>query len=534
MTTAYSINTLLSRWQAEHSNGRAAHPPRYDGPDLVLSGIVDHTAEVQAGSCFVARVRTTSDGHPYIAKALKSGATLIIGERDQAELDADFPPGTCYLQTDNSSETMAWLAAAWHSFPSNQLDVIGVTGTNGKTTVIAILYEIMRAAGLQVGMISTIKAIFGDVEEPTGLHVTTPSATAIQGYLRRMVDAGLTHAILETTSHGLAQHRVTGINFRMGIFTNLTHEHLFYHQTFDNYRAAKRRLFELVAKHPAGIAILNQDDPSYADFAAVGPERKITYGLETQQGDRPDLTADQIRYGPKSTTFQLQLSQSTTPEIPIRSRLVGRFNVANMLAAAAAAEGLGIPSNGIRDGLEAVDHISGRMERIDAGQPFLTLVDFAHTPDALANAIRSARQMIIDRPGRVIAVFGSAGLRDKEKRHLMAEISAQEADLTVLTAEDPRSESLDEILAAMAAGCVKMGGVEGETFWRVPDRGRAIYFALTLAAADDILLICGKGHEQSMCFGSTEYPWDDRHATRIAISQWIAKRPMTDLGLPSY
>ena len=550
--TVRSLHTLLNRWQAKIATQKGAplgeHPPHYTGPDLPLTALVDHTADVIPGACFVARVRTTSDGHPYIPTALAQGATLIIGERPLSELEIDLPPGAVYLQTTDSSAALAWLAAAWYDFPSEQLTVIGVTGTNGKTSVIEMLYMLLRTAGLQTGMISTIKAVFGAEEEPTGLHVTTPAAQAVQKYLRRMVAAGLTHCILESTSHGLAQHRVTGVNFLIALLTNLTHEHLDYHHTFEAYKAAKMRLFELVASHPDGIAILNRDDPAYADFAAIGAAQQLSYGLarsDLERGNRPAVSASRIEYTPQSTRFQmrLQLDPADRPqEIELNTALVGRFNVYNLLCAAAAGAALGLEPDQIKRGLESVKTISGRMERIDEGQPFITLVDFAHTPDALQKAINAARSMLIgsdttidgEPTGRIITVFGSAGKRDVEKRRLMAEISARDADLTILTAEDPRTESLDEILEMMAHSCRTVGAVEGERFWRVPDRGRAIYFGAELARPADILLICGKGHEQSLCFGSTEYPWDDRHATRVALRHLLRQEPMSDLGLPTW
>ena len=257
------------------------------------------------------------------------------------------------------------------------------------------------------------------------------------------------------------------------------------------------------------------------------------------------MTATDIEYGPLETAFTLHAGGAS---LPVRAPLPGAFNVSNMLAASAAALALGVAPEHIRAGLEEIGALSGRMERIDAGQPFLVLVDFAHTPNALARAIAAARGMVgvtsdelrvtseesSELVTRVIAVFGSAGKRDVEKRRLMAAAAARTADLTVLTAEDPRTESLDDILATMAEAARAAGGVEGETFWRVPDRGRAIYFALTLARPGDVVLICGKGHEQSMAFGTVEYPWDDRTAARAALAAWARGAAMADLGLPTF
>ncbi len=446
----------------------------------------------------------------------------------------------------DTAETLAWLAAAWEGFPSRELVVVGVTGTDGKTSTANILFSLLRAGGLRAGLLSTIRAVIGGEEEPLALHVTTPEAPAVQRYLRRMVDAGLTHCILETTSHALAQHRVAAVAFDVAVVTNITHEHLDYHGDYAGYFAAKRRLFEYLTVERFGksltanrykdtirpTAILNRDDRSYeplAGFLAARQVATLTYGL----GPGNDVTAGDIQYGPHETTLTLSFADAARRPLAVRSALVGEFNVYNMLAAAAAATALRVLPGAIRAGLESVRGLSGRMERIDRGQPFLVVVDFAHTPNALDRAIGAARRMV-GPGGRVIAVFGSAGKRDVDKRRLMADIAARAADLSVLTAEDPRTESLDDILAMMAASAETAGGVEGQTFWRVADRGRAIYFALTLAQPGDVVLICGKGHEQSMCFGATEYPWDDREATRAALEAFLAGRKMPDLGLPTY
>jgi UDP-N-acetylmuramoyl-L-alanyl-D-glutamate--2,6-diaminopimelate ligase len=406
--------------------------------------------------------------------------------------------------------------------------------------------------------------------------VTTPEAPVVQRYLRRMADAGLTHVILEATSHALAQSRVAAVAFDVAVVTNITHEHLDYHGSYEAYFAAKRRLFEALLddplrEPPAALkaaqprtAVLNRDDASYAPLAAFLARQPVAvcrYAL-TGEGDGtlpdipPDAWAEEVAYGPDETRLTLRLAGQ--PPLPLASVLVGEFNVANMLAAAATAAALGIGPQAIGVGLAAVRGLSGRMERISAGQPFLVVVDFAHTPNALDRAIAAARRMVTPSPlpppkgrgdalsppdrllegggtgGRVITLFGSAGKRDVAKRRLMAEISARAADLTILTAEDPRTESLDDILAMMAEAAAAAGGREGETLWRVPDRGRAIYFALTLARPGDVVLLCGKGHEQSMAFGATEYPWDDRRAAQAALEAFLAGRPMVDLGLPTF
>lgn len=555
--SAPSIYQLLNAWGRAVAGTSHPQPPTYNGPDVIIRRFQEDSRLVQPGDCFVARLRARhdgsiySDGHPYIPQAVANGAALVLGQRLPAEIE--MPPGVPYLQAADTGIALAWLAAAWQGFPSQQLVVVGITGTDGKTTVTNLLYAILQAAGVKAGMISTINAYFGDQAEDTGLHVTTPEAPAVQQYLRRMVDAGLTHCLLETTSHALAQYRVGAVAFDVAVVTNIVHEHLDYHGSYEGYLAAKARLFQALNDDPLPLpaapakqaltkaAILNRDDASYAPLRRIPAPIHVTYGLRLPG----DARAEAIEYAADATRFSLILDTRAARHTgteplppapprpwPITTPLVGAFNVYNMLAAAAAADVLGIAEATIQQGLQAVTGISGRMQRIHRGQGFMVVVDFAHTPNALAQAIAAARGMT---GGRVIVVFGSAGKRDVEKRRIMSEVAARDADLAVLTAEDPRTESLDDILEMMAAGCRREGGVEGATFWRVPDRGRAIYFALHLAAQpDDLVLICGKGHEQSMCFGVTEYPWDDRQATVAALDAFLAGEPMPDLGLPTF
>ncbi len=539
-----NLKQLLSSWQTAVAGTEHTQPPDYNGPDVTITKLTEHTSQVDEGACFVARVREGSDGHPYISKAISNGAGVILAQRPAQSLNLELPQGVVYLQVPDTAIAVAWLAAAWESFPSHDLVVVGITGTDGKTSTANILFSIMKSAGLKVGLLSTIKAVIGDIEEPLDLHVTTPEAPVVQHYLRRMVERGLTHCIVESTSHGLAQYRVGAIEIDLGVVTNITHEHLDYHGSYDRYFAAKARLFEWLGLTPLNLpptnhfkeqlkhtAVLNLDDSSYRKLANIRVSRQISYGLGTEA----DVSAVDILYRPNGTDFALIIrpgaGQKQEESQQISSELSGKFNIHNMLAAAAAGIAVGLSPVVIKDGLQSVQSISGRMEGINMGQSFHVVVDFAHTPNALDRLIESARQMV---DGRIITVFGSAGKRDVQKRRLMAEISARKADLTILTAEDPRTESLDEILDMMAEGCKSHGGQEGKTFWRFPDRGLAIYEALMMAEENDIVLICGKGHEQSMCFGVVEYPWDDRQATREALKALLNNQPMIDLGLPTF
>jgi UDP-N-acetylmuramoyl-L-alanyl-D-glutamate--2,6-diaminopimelate ligase len=331
-----------------------------------------------------------------------------------------------------------------------------------------------------------------------------------------------------------AQHRVDACEFDIGVVTNITHEHMNEHGSYENYRAAKARLFESLEKtlpKPQGnprLAVINRDDRSFEFLNDFIKTRKLNYGLQ----DSADVRAEAVHYSPSGIRFS---AASKDFRVDVSSALVGAYNVSNCLAAlTAAVYGLGIDPEVAARGIASLDGIPGRMERIEMGQSFTAIVDFAHTPNALKAALEAAHEMRPSPPaplptlgegrwgeGRVITVFGSAGLRDKEKRRMMAEVSAELADLSVLTAEDPRTESLEEILLEMAAGAKSRGGREGETFWCVADRGEAIKFAVKMARPGDIVLACGKGHEQSMCFGKTEYLWDDRIAMRAALAELL-------------
>lgn len=492
-------------------------------PDVPITGIAIDSRKVEAGNLFVAMRGGSSDGHAYISNAVKNGAAAVVGEEGISSIPVP------YIRLESARRALTYLAAAFHDFPGKKLTVVGVTGTDGKTTTTSLLYEIMKAAGFKAGMVSTVNAVIGNEVLDTGFHVTTPDAHDVQRYLAMMVDAGLTHVVLETTSHGWAQHRVDACEFDIGVVTNITHEHLDEHGSYENYRAAKARLFESLEHtrvKPHGnprLAVINHDDQSYDFLDTFIKTNKLSYGLQ----DTADIYAEEIEFMPSGIQFK---AASKDFRIDVSSSLVGAYNVSNCLAAlVAAVYGLGISPDIAARGITAMQGIPGRMERIDLGQSFTAIVDFAHTPNALKVTLETARDMLSGQSGasarnkssRVIVVFGSAGLRDREKRRMMAETAAELADLSILTAEDPRTESLDGILDEMAAGATSRGGREGETFWRVADRGDAIRFALKTARPGDIVIACGKGHEQSMCFGRTEYPWDDRTAMRAALSEFL-------------
>jgi UDP-N-acetylmuramoyl-L-alanyl-D-glutamate--2,6-diaminopimelate ligase len=525
----------LSELLAEFPDLRAQL--RQADPDI--TEVVADSRRVRPGALFVAVRGEAFDGHRFIPQALERGAAAIVAE----EAAAAGGGGAARLRAPNTRDLLGPLAAAAHGFPARRLTLIGVTGTDGKTTTASLIHSILLAAGLKAGLISTVNAVIGDETLDTGFHVTTPEAVEVQSYLARMAAAGLTHCVLEVTSHGLAQGRVNGCDFDVAVVTNITHEHLDFHKTYENYRAAKGQLFSglSTAYKKPGVpkaGVLNADDGSFGYLSGVLKETRYAYSLST----RTDLVARHIRYAPETTRFHTSIS-----DLEFSTSLVGAYNVSNCLAAIAATVlALGLPPEAAQAGLAALQGVPGRMERINLGQPFTAIVDFAHTPNALRRAIETARGMIrtakdaasakadeannfasparsaVQSASRVITVFGSAGLRDVEKRRLMAETSAELADLTILTAEDPRTESLDDILEMMAFGARRQGGVEGQTFFRAPDRGDALRLAVRLAQPGDVVLACGKGHEQSMCFGAVEYPWDDRIALRAALAELLS------------
>jgi UDP-N-acetylmuramoyl-L-alanyl-D-glutamate--2,6-diaminopimelate ligase len=430
----------------------------------------------------------------------------------------------------DSRLALAKLSAAFFDYPSRKMTVVGVTGTDGKTTTSTLIYQILRAAGYTTGLISTVSALIGTEELDTGFHVTTPEATEIQAYLAMMAAKGSTHVVIETTSHGLAQQRVTACEFDIGVVTNITHEHLDYHGSYQAYREAKGRLFRLMAQTPpkadgiARMAVINRDDSSYEFIRSlidkVNKEanpalRVVTFGVHPEA----ECRGEALQIQPSGLSFEAAFQGRI---FPIKTSLMGEFNVSNCLAAiAVTCAGLGISSDAIQEGISSVRGIPGRMERIDLGQDFLAIVDFAHTPHALRQALKTARQMLAHtvKSGRVICLFGSAGLRDRAKRRMMAEAAAGLADISILTAEDPRNEPVDDILAEMAAGAESKGAQEVRDYWRIRDRGEAFRFAVKIARPGDLVIALGKGHEQSMCFGEVEFPWDDRVAMRAAISE---------------
>ncbi len=495
--------------------------------DVDITHITADSRQVIPGALFVAIPGVNVDGARFIPDAIARGAAAIVTET--------VPLSTVHcplITVPNARAALAHLAAAWHDFPSRKLRVIGVTGTDGKTTTCQLIAAILASAGHPVGTISTISATIGERTIDTGLHTTTPDAPDVQRHLAQMVEAGAKYAIIEATSHGLAQHRLDAVEFDIAVVTNITHEHLDFHKTWENYRDAKAMLFRALATayrkpRTAKVAVLNADDNARGvfDFLREIPvDEQIAYSAgeqgskgagETNLAIRPPSPVTLIRARDIEHSAQGLRFTVVTPhgELEITSPLLGRYNVSNILAAMGVGLARRVPFDAMREGIARGRGVVGRMQVMQA-EPFAAIVDFAHTPNALRVALETARE--ISR-GRVIVVFGCAGLRDIAKRARMGEVAGKLADKIVVTAEDPRTESLDAINAQIVQGLRRAGRRAREDYFIVDDRAQAIAFAIEMARAGDVVIVCGKGHERSMCFGTTEYPWSDQDTVTAAL-----------------
>lgn len=522
MTERLSLSLLLGQALAEYQLNNAE-------PDPVITTVVQDNRTVTPGALFVAVPGLRVDGHKFIPSALAAGAVAIAGSQSLeqlANLGILMPPLVPYVQVPESREALARLCAALRRFPSRKMPVIGITGTDGKTTTSTLIESILAAHTGPVGVITTIGVRIGGEEQDTGFHVTTPEAPDVQRYLAQMREAGCRYAVVESTSYGLDQRRVSAVDFDVAAVTNITHEHLDVHGTYEAYRAAKARLFRALFHSPPKpnlprVAVLNADDEgSYVNLQTVLAEEAAQAGAPPVQvrayslrDHSVDVYADEVVQDPDATRFELHWWNGS---FPVETRLVGEFNIANILCAAAATLALGISPQAVQQGVASLTGVLGRMQRMDRGQDFLAIVDFAHSPVSLERALKTLRPLV-GSGGRLIAIFGSAGLRDRAKRRLMGQVSGRLADYTIITAEDPRTEDLDAINQEIAAGVVE--DAPTAAYRIVPDRAEAIWQGIAMARPGDVVASFGKGHERSMCFGEIEYPWSDQQAMLDALDR---------------
>ena len=478
---------------------------------------------VEAGDVFVCIPGERADGHAFAPQAIAAGAVALVAMAGQG--DALRPLGVPVVEVPNPRATLASISAAHEGYPARSLAVIGVTGTDGKSTTCFLIASALQGCGLKVGLLTTIETRIGSDVMPNPTRLTSQEAPYVQHMLAEMLAAGCTHAVVEATSIGLDLHRLDECSFDVGVFTNLSNDHLDFHGTFEAYRAAKARLFTLLDEPRHGkkrrpSAVLNADDPNWRYLANRTKARVITYALDDPDAD---VRVEDPMLWPDGATFAL-VADEDDESIDASIRLPGRYNVANAAAAITAVGALGLPIEAAAAGVAACEGVPGRMERI-MGAPFTVIVDYAHTGEALRNVAATLRPILEDTEGRLIAVFGCAGERARERRTGLGSIAATDIDYSVLTDEDPRSEPSEAILDEIAQAMLLGGAAEGQTFERIVDRRAAIARALEVAQAGDIVVIAGKGHESTIEYADGPRPWDDRAVAR----EEIAKR----FGAPS-
>jgi UDP-N-acetylmuramoyl-L-alanyl-D-glutamate--2,6-diaminopimelate ligase len=472
-------------------------PERVVGlPAGVVRSLAHDSRSVSAESLFFAIPGVHVDGHDYALEAERNGAIAIVAEHEIAGVTVPL------LVVPSSRIALADAADAFYGRPSERLHVIGVTGTDGKTTTCFLAAAVLGAAGRRPGMAGTVAVRVGDDQHPNPNRNTTPEAPELQALLAEMLAAGNDSVVIEATSHGLALGRVRNCRFDVGIVTNLTSEHLEFHGTLEAYREAKAML---VAEAP--VAVLNADDPHLGFFRDRARDRVLTYGISADA----DVRASDIVAGAQGTTFTATVGDWSGP---VSLRLPGSFNVHNALAVLGLAAVEGIDPALAAGAVGSVEGVPGRMERIERGQPFVAVVDYAHTADALDKVLRELRPLTT---GRLIVVFGSAGERDTAKRPAMGAVAAHLADVAVVTDEDPRLEDPRVINEAIAAGARAAGARDGDDLFVIDDRTEAIRHAVGMARAGDTLLFAGKGHEQNIIYGTERRPWDDAAAVRAAL-----------------
>jgi len=455
--------------------------------------------QARPGSLFAAVPGEHVDGHNFIPQAVAAGAVAILSERPPQ-------PGVqaTWLQAGSVRRSLARVAAAFYGHPARTLKLVGITGTNGKTTTSFLLESILRTAGHRVGLFGTIEYHTASGTIPA--WQTTPESLDLQRFLAELRDAGAAWVVMEVSSHGLALDRVYACPFAAAVFTNLARDHLDFHQTFENYFNAKKQLFLGCGAEPPALAVLNADDPHAERLRAVSKGKVVFYGREQNSGT---IRPRRPQFSFSGTKFILETPAGS---VAVESPLVGRSNLSNLLAAAATAHGLGLPLETIATGIRALERVPGRFESIDAGQPFAVVVDFAHTDLAFTNLLETARELA---RGRVTIVFGSGGDRDRTKRPVMGEIAGRLADQVILTTDNPRSEDPVRIINDIVVGVQKANG----SYLIEVDREQAFERAFDLARDGDIVLLAGKGHQDTQVYRDRVEPWRDAEVAQRLLAR---------------
>jgi UDP-N-acetylmuramoyl-L-alanyl-D-glutamate--2,6-diaminopimelate ligase len=495
-------------------------------PAREVNRVVYSSREAQAGAIFVAVVGFHTDGHKYLADAAARGAIAVVGSNREALAafgqSAAYTGQTIVLVPDERT-ALAHLAAAFYGYPARKLAVVGVTGTKGKTTTTFLVNEALEAGNFSTGLIGTVDFKVGARRWSNDTRQTTPETVEIQELLSQMAAENVQYCVLESSSHGLALRKLLHCDYDVAVFTNITHEHLDFHGTFEQYRYDKGILFEMLGRDPAKpfvkfpkTAIVNADDPNAAYFIGRAEQaakdsgnelRVVTFGVK----NAADVTATNIGGDAKNLSYTAVTPQGT---VEMRLKLPGGFNVYNSLAALTVAVSQGVSPQAVAERLAKVAGVAGRMEQVDEGQDFAVIVDYAHNPDSLEQVLKTLRPLT---PGKLIAVFGSAGERDVAKRAVQGAIAARLADFAIFTNEDPRLEDENAIIEQIADGARAEGWREGEHFLNIADRRTAIEAAVARAQPGDTILLAGKGHESCVIIGTQKVPWNESEEARRAL-----------------
>lgn len=491
---------------------KAIQPKRIIGNQQVeIFGLAYDSRRVRPKGLFVAIKGANYDGHNFVAQAVKLGVQAVVVEKEQK-----IPDGITQIVVADSRLALGKLAAHFYSYPGKQLNLVGVTGTNGKTTVTSLLASIFKESGARVGLIGTI-AYFINEKRYQAEH-TTPHSLDLQQILAEMVNQQVDYVSMEVSSHGLAHHRPVGCAFKAVVFTNLSHDHLDFHQTLEAYFAAKSRLFQS-DEYQSKLKVINQDDVFGQRLLKHINGQTVTFGFKT--GDFYVESVEAVN----TDGIKLVIKGPNRLLLKIKSSLLGFFNIYNLLAAAATAASLGFSSRQIEAGIKALQFVPGRFMPVNCGQSFTVIVDYAHTPDGLKKVLESAHQL---GPKRIITVFGCGGDRDKTKRPLMGEIAVNLSDYTIITSDNPRSEDPKQIIADIVMGIP--AAKRRSSFTTVINREEAIALAIKMAQPNDLVLLAGKGHEDYQIIGNKVIPFDDCEVAQKIIKEVLAKNGTANIS----